>query len=513
MRQLDEGEQCKNTGVILYDCYAPAIFAYLYRQGVGPQDAEDVVVEVFMAALSYSKFLTTSHLRAGRRSEGTMNFLDDITPEELKSENEPILDFLRQAYTVYVAPLEQSQVLASARERILSSDQTKVAEGDIWSASIIPSSPGIYVGESESTNYGGSIFKLDPVTRKLLWRYHAGIVEAAPTVINNVVYSASQGGSIFALKATDGSLLWSYTIGQDYGYWFTISPIVANGVLSMTVHNNKADNYLYALDAKKGSLLWRCYVKGYLSAPVVQGGVVYGSVGNGDGITSPVTSTLFALNADGGALLWHTQEQGAFSTPYVANDVVYVSSLKRPAATSTLAPLPAGTGRIEAFNAMTGARLWVSGTLGDGKVTSITPPVVQGDSIYVATAGYASLTLNGNAIYALSASNGLQRWVYAAKSNVNITPVIAYGTVFFGESVNKGASSIVALNSADGFLKWRQRVLDFFNLPFTVVGNVVYDGTDRYIYALDASSGSQLWLDADNAGNGFLNNLCMTVIL
>lgn len=47
-----------SPGADLYRQYAPVIFAYLYRQTVSREDAEDILLEVFLAALEHDHFLT-----------------------------------------------------------------------------------------------------------------------------------------------------------------------------------------------------------------------------------------------------------------------------------------------------------------------------------------------------------------------------------------------------------------------------------------------------------------------
>src|SRR5579864_5498741 len=51
MKQLRTHEAQNAAGAALYDRFASAIFAYLYQQVASQQDAEDLLLEVFMAAL------------------------------------------------------------------------------------------------------------------------------------------------------------------------------------------------------------------------------------------------------------------------------------------------------------------------------------------------------------------------------------------------------------------------------------------------------------------------------
>ena len=50
MERLEMGEEQNTAGAALYDRFAAAIFAYLCQQVASRQDAEDLLLEVFMAA-------------------------------------------------------------------------------------------------------------------------------------------------------------------------------------------------------------------------------------------------------------------------------------------------------------------------------------------------------------------------------------------------------------------------------------------------------------------------------
>jgi len=51
MQPLKTGEAGDEVDIALYDRFAPAIFVYLYQQVSNQQDAEDLLLEVFAAAL------------------------------------------------------------------------------------------------------------------------------------------------------------------------------------------------------------------------------------------------------------------------------------------------------------------------------------------------------------------------------------------------------------------------------------------------------------------------------
>lgn len=56
MQQINREEQQNTETIACYDRYASDIFIYLCQQVSSPQDAEDILVEVFMAALKTASF-------------------------------------------------------------------------------------------------------------------------------------------------------------------------------------------------------------------------------------------------------------------------------------------------------------------------------------------------------------------------------------------------------------------------------------------------------------------------
>src|SRR5712691_3480952 len=61
MQKLNAGEAQGFMDISLYDLYAPTIFMYVYQQLGHQQDAEDVLLEVFVAALSSERFAGLSN--------------------------------------------------------------------------------------------------------------------------------------------------------------------------------------------------------------------------------------------------------------------------------------------------------------------------------------------------------------------------------------------------------------------------------------------------------------------
>lgn len=60
MQQLDAGEAQDGAEETLYQRFAPTLFTYLYQQVTSLQDAEDLLLEVFLAALRTDKLIGLS---------------------------------------------------------------------------------------------------------------------------------------------------------------------------------------------------------------------------------------------------------------------------------------------------------------------------------------------------------------------------------------------------------------------------------------------------------------------
>jgi outer membrane protein assembly factor BamB len=175
---------------------------------------------------------------------------------------------------------------------------------------------------------------------------------------------------------------------------------------------------------------------------------------------------LYALDAATGNTLWTFQTGDKVSAqPVTASGLVYAGSEDHS---------------VYAVSASAGKLLWK-------KVVGWYPflsPVVAG-SLYVGTA---------DNVLALRAADGSTLWSYTLHSAG--TPVVADGVVYV-DGLDIGESTLVALNAADGSVRWRHGFGDY-----TVVGlgytPVISDGmvfiTDSAgVYALDPADGSIRW--------------------
>jgi len=94
MQPLNADELSDRVDFTLYDRHASTIFAYLYQQMSSPQDAEDLLLEVFIAALNCDNL-------AGLTSEEQLAWLRRVARNK-------VIDRHRHASRLTMIPLEQA---------------------------------------------------------------------------------------------------------------------------------------------------------------------------------------------------------------------------------------------------------------------------------------------------------------------------------------------------------------------------------------------------------------------
>ena len=337
----------------------------------------------------------------------------------------------------------------------------------------------VYVG-----NGTGGLDKLDASTGRLIWTFQTqGKEIPAPALIaNNTAYFGSTDGSLHAVNATTGKEVWHFSTGQT----ILGSPILANGVL----YFGSDDSYLYAVNPSSGAKLWSLYTgvgreDVSVGTPAVVNGVVYAtSTNNG------THSYVLAVKAQTGAQIWRqTANSELLSSPQVSGDKVYVAAtaITKPGQSSTR------ESHLEVFNAADGSRtVQLAHTqFATASTQNISPPTLANGSIYIGS-------LNGSV--SATGADGNALWQRSLGGEVDAPPQLANGSLFVGVNVGsiKG-NSIVALNAANGTVRW-QRFIDNYGGGNIVVSNTtVYFGTvDGHVYALDANTGTVRWTVQDS---------------
>jgi outer membrane protein assembly factor BamB len=321
-------------------------------------------------------------------------------------------------------------------------------------------------------------------------------VTSPPTKGTAVAYQidATHSGAQFDTITPPLTQRWSRDLGGQISY-----PLIAGGRIFVTVANqNSFGTKLYALDEATGATLW---------GPVDLGGSFNWSNAAYD------AGRVFAVNYDGvlrafdaasGALLWSTQlpdQHAFFSPPTASGGVVYTAG--------------SGTGTtLYAVDEQDGIVNW-SALLFSGNNNS--SPAVTSTGVFVSIGD----------LYAFSPQDGSLIWT---QSGAPATPVVIGGRLYVGDSLTPklmydaptgallgtfpkgpppafsgstgfflGGSvdagfTLEARDANNGIARWSfTGDGTLISAPITVNGYVYIGSRSGKLYALDASTGANVW--------------------
>jgi outer membrane protein assembly factor BamB/serine/threonine protein kinase len=139
---------------------------------------------------------------------------------------------------------------------------------------------------------------------------------------------------------------------------------------------------------------------------------------------------------------------------------------------------------VYAVRASDGAIVW--GFMADNEIFS--SPAVAGNGVFFGS--------NDKHIYGITKNNEVV-WQFSTNDGVPGSPVIANGILYVGSS----DSSFYALNAATGSRLWVKQTGSGITSSPVIVDNRVYFGSfDHYVYALDATTGREIWKTPTNGG-------------
>ncbi len=335
----------------------------------------------------------------------------------------------------------------------------------------------------------------------LLWHFPTkDPVAGAPTVFDGVLYFSSEDHHVYALDAATGDQLWKFETGDVV--WST--PTVTDDA----VYFGSDDEYVYALDRKTGELLWEHHTRDWVeySVPASEG-VVYIKSGTYE------KREIQARDGTTGDLLWAVEMPETKRPPEAIGANVYVLSSGKSA------------DEFHALDASTGERLWVL-NIEDVEY----PPAVTGgivyftgwDTVYAADEATGDILWSYEAeegptnsspvvedgicyfapegrFYALDAETGQVLWSYSDDYPIPMTPTVADGLVYVATYKTE---QFHALDAATGETVWSRGMLDDDLRSLAVVDGVLYaEGWDGLLWALEASSGEELWEFYNEEGN------------
>jgi outer membrane protein assembly factor BamB len=150
-------------------------------------------------------------------------------------------------------------------------------------------------------------------------------------------------------------------------------------------------------------------------------------------------------------------------------------------------------GRVSAFDAQTGARVWSF----QGDITDDTRASAFGGGVSFESGILYGTDGAGN-VYALDAETGAQKWKVTPGGPLRGSPTVAFGNVFVMSQDNQ----LFALNASDGALQWQESgsttMAGVFGVaaPAAGQGTVVAGYTSGELVAYRYENGRSLWADA-----------------
>ena len=379
----------------------------------------------------------------------------------------------------------------------------------------------------------GNVFALDRATGRLKWEQRYSIPTEGPNGVaigyGMVFATLGDTAEVVALAAATGAELWRVDLSNNPGEGIDMAPTVYDNVVYVsTVPGTSTEFYeggqrgvLSALDAKTGAPLWSfdTTTDNLWGNPVVNSGgglwhplsvdaagnlyfgtanpgpwpgveTRLGAFPNGSSRPGPndYANSLVSLDSRTGAIRWHhnAKPHDLFDHDFQATPVLV--TLPTNGRETTIAIGAGKTGTVIAFDAATGALLWKTAVgkhqndelreIPPGETVEVYPGTLGGVETPMA---YAAGTLFVPVV---------NRWSRFTATTQEV-----------GQPLAEATGELVALNAADGSLKWR---VDLPQMPLggtAVANDVVFISTiDGVLRAYQAATGAELWTYQAPAG-------------
>ena len=379
------------------------------------------------------------------------------------------------------------------------------------------------------------VFALNENTGALVWehQYKSVTPSGGPNGVAlgyGLLFGATEG-SVFALDPKSGKQVWIHKLIANAKEGIDMTPQLYGGkVLISTIPGNSTSYYtagaygtVYALSAATGKTLWSfSTVKGgsrlwgnpqlngggglwYPPAVDSQGRVFIGVANpspypptsadpNAESRPGPnlYTDSLVALNGDTGKLLWYQQV-----TPHDIRDYDFQDSpiitTERLGGVPTEVVIGAGkSGKVVAFRAADGKRLW---TLNIGKHNKYQygPFPVESGLTPARAVTYCPGSLGGVLTPMAETDNTLYvPWIDLCLK--------ATASGITGEA-GSATGGLAAVDAANGQIVWKHLFNSVDSGAATIAGNVVFTSTvNGTMYALADRTGAVLWTAQTPAG-------------
>ncbi len=329
----------------------------------------------------------------------------------------------------------------------------------------------------------------------IAWTYDAGsAINHPPLPAGEVIITVPNQGPVTALDTATGELRWQFDPpGRIWDRAYTSD--------GRSFFIGLENSHLIALDTQSGNIRWEKELGINAQTPLYMAdGVLYVPttfVGPGTPADPLGKAKLFALNPDNGQEIWSFESNNyILQTPARSGDTVYVAGSYQ----ADVEVDEGGPMRLYALSATDGTEKWVYESL-DGY-----PKQLYATETAVAYIAYQDFTVG------VAASNGQMLW---RRDTGNWVPTLsgAGKTIYFGS-----ANTVVhAQNVADGIPIWQFNIPEgTFNYvlgaPIPVDETLYFLTQQGDLFALDARNGRQQWhhstgIVAARIGPSIANNM------
>lgn len=231
-----------------------------------------------------------------------------------------------------------------------------------------------------------------------------------------------------------------------------------DGRIYVASTNSTGSNAFYCLDASDGSMIWSYEASQNEDevSPVFANNLI---------VFRNLSGLQYALNSFDGSQVWTGSDPDGMS-PFTADGVIYFATQ---------------SGTIRARDAATGSSIWAY-SAGAGLYSA---PTVVGNTLYCG-GGSANPRM-----IALDKTTGTLLWEQTTPIDINTSPCVADGKVFFGTD----DQVLRALDAATGNQLWEVTVddcTDLYRSP-TAGNGIVYVQSCSELHALDMNTGTDVW--------------------
>ena len=344
-------------------------------------------------------------------------------------------------------------------------------------------------GDSLFTDsFDHNVYAMNMRTGRLLWKTTTdNVVMSTPVVKDGIVIVGSgkdgwmnpdatdmsvqiwgrpQGDNVYALSAKTGQVLWKYhTIGDD---------MASAAIDGETVVFANGDLHAYGLDLHSGKLKWQIPIQGVASmdSTTIDNHVAF----VGSCRIAPHRCETIALNPESGDVKWRSDVGSSDASPAAADGVVVTNMLD---VDETGKFDQGGRSVIVGLDERSGQTIWKwtskagpCSFIGSGE-HEIAPLIDHG--LAIDSVGC------GSDVMAFDVHSGKVRWTFNAYAHVKMSPIVANGHVYFGDTNGVFYDVKESSGKANRFVSFDQL---FTTAPFVIVGKTLFATCGSEIYAV-----------------------------